>query len=120
MELRTNKDEEHGHETFSQKFSIGSLLYTRLRRSTSRVIDVMYLSENSQYAEYVIDLARATNDQELHRLATNLEHIFAKDTVSKEGGLHAIRAKVEYGSGEPTKEDIIREQVAHRYIGSLR
>ncbi len=38
-------------------FSVATLLYTRLRRVSGRVVDVVYLSENADYAKYVITLA---------------------------------------------------------------
>ena len=59
----------------NDKFSTATLLYARLRRVTSRVIDVMYLTENNDYAHYVIELALATNDSELQRLALKLDHL---------------------------------------------
>lgn len=120
MESWINQNIEQPIETVSDKFSIGSLLYLRLRRSTSRVIDVMYLSENSQYAKYVIDLARAANDEELHRLASILEKLMFKQIEEVKENLQATQLAVEYVNSEPTEEDILREQVAHRYIGSLR
>lgn len=112
-------------EAFSEKFSIGSLLYIRLRRVSSRVIDVMYLSENNDYASHIVTLAMATADEELHKLANKLkallpqpevevlspEPILATETVSDES---------EVFKAVPTEEDIYREQVSHHYIGSLR
>ena len=38
-------------------FSVATLIYTRLRRVSGRVIDVMYLVENSDYARAVLQLA---------------------------------------------------------------
>ncbi len=57
-------------------FSVATLIYTRLRRVSGRVIDVMYLVENSDYARAVLQLALATHDEELCRYAAALkQHI---------------------------------------------
>ena len=61
----------------NDKFSTATLLYARLRRVTSRVIDVMYLVENSDYARAVLQLALATHDEELCRYALRLNSILA-------------------------------------------
>ncbi len=108
----------------NDKFSTATLLYARLRRVTSRVIDVMYLTENNDYAHYVIELALATNDSELQRLALKLDHLLP--TQSFEMNKEIIKTQstpqhlISVQSSEPTQEDIYQNQVSHRYIGSLR
>lgn len=120
MKHGVNKTIPQASEHLSEKFSIGSMIYIRLRRSTGRVIDVMYVSENNEYAKYVMTLALATADEELHRLAYRLKNILPED-VKKIDDLAPLTATPsDYASDEPTAEDIYREQVSHRYIGSLR
>ncbi|MFH7764480.1 hypothetical protein [Acinetobacter sp. BSP-28] len=46
-------------------FSIATLLYARLRKVNSRVIDVMYLMQDRSYAHHVVTLALETKDPEL-------------------------------------------------------
>lgn len=46
-------------------FSVATLLYARLRKVNSRVIDVMYLMQDRSYAHYVVTLALETKDPEL-------------------------------------------------------
>jgi hypothetical protein len=46
-------------------FSVATMLYARLRKINSRVIDVMYLMQNRSYAHHVITLALETKDSEL-------------------------------------------------------
>lgn len=53
-------------------FSIATLLYARLRKVNSRVIDVMYLMQDRSYAHHVITLALETRDAEL---ATHVERL---------------------------------------------
>ena len=112
-------------EAFSEKFSIGSLLYIRLRRVSSRVIDVMYLSENEDYASHVVSLAMATSDAELHKLANKLKALLPQpevEALSPEPVVadEVVKAEVDIFKAVPTEEDVYREQVSHHYIGSLR
>ena len=102
-------------------FSIATLIYARLRRISGRVIDAIYLSENKEYAKHVIELAEATQDDELLRLVEKLRQVFNLLTdqdeslaeITQQGETDTIRV-------EPTEEDIYHAQVSHHYIGSLR
>ena len=108
----------------NDKFSTATLLYARLRRVTSRVIDVMYLTENNDYAHYVIELALATNDSELQRLALKLDHLLPTQSFEMNKEIIKTQSAPQHlnsvQSSEPTQEDIYQHQVSHRYIGSLR
>ena len=108
----------------NDKFSTATLLYARLRRVTSRVIDVMYLTENNDYARYVIELALATNDSELQRLALKLDHLLPSQSLEMNKEIIKTQSTPQHlnsvQSSEPTQEDIYQHQVSHRYIGSLR
>ena len=108
----------------NDKFSTATLLYARLRRVTSRVIDVMYLTENNDYAHYVIELALATNDSELQRLALKLDHLLPTQSFEMNKEIIKTQSTPQHlnsvQSSEPTQEDIYQNQVSHRYIGSLR
>ena len=108
----------------NDKFSTATLLYARLRRVTSRVIDVMYLTENNDYAHYVIELALATNDSELQRLALKLDHLLPNQSFEMNKEIIKTQSTPQHlnsvQSSEPTQQDIYQHQVSHRYIGSLR
>ena len=108
----------------NDKFSTATLLYARLRRVTSRVIDVMYLTENNDYARYVIELALATNDSELQRLALKLDHLLPTQPFEMNKEIIKTQSTPQHlnsvQSSEPTQQDIYQHQVSHRYIGSLR
>lgn len=108
----------------NDKFSTATLLYARLRRVTSRVIDVMYLTENNDYARYVIELALATNDSELQRLALKLDHLLPSQSLEMNKEIIKTQSTPQHlnsvQSSEPTQQDIYQHQVSHRYIGSLR
>ncbi|MCU4501929.1 hypothetical protein KTI78_01975 [Acinetobacter sp. WU_MDCI_Abxe161] len=99
-------------------FSVATQIYVRMRRVTGRVIDVMYMVQNKDYAKYVIALALETEDDELKRCVERLKSLV--DTISEPSQKEKIAVgKVEEES-EITAEDIYRAQVPHHYIGALR
>ena len=111
-------------------FSVATLIYTRLRRVSGRVIDVMYLVENSDYARAVLQLALATHDDELCRYALRLNSILANlmdadaEITSPQTEAQQLDAVENIENiddlTEPTAEEIYRAQVSHHYIGALR
>ena len=102
-------------------FSIATLIYARLRRVSGRLIDVIYLAENKQYALYVITLAEATQDPELLKLSQRLsKHLGLEQNLSLGNTQIELVPKEELLAVEPTQEDIERAQGRNRYIGSLR
>ena len=56
----------------SERFALAARLYSSLKRSTGRVIDVLWLLQNEPYALEVIRLARAA-DVERVELAQRFE-----------------------------------------------
>lgn len=56
----------------SERFALAARLYSALKRSTGRVIDVLWLLQNEPYALEVIRLARA-GDAECADLAMRFE-----------------------------------------------
>ena len=108
-------------------FSVATLIYTRLRRVSGRVIDVMYLVENSDYARAVLQLALATHDEELCRYALRLNSILsnlmdadAEITTSQTESQQLDAVENMDDLTEATAEEIYRAQVSHHYIGALR
>lgn len=111
-------------------FSVATLIYTRLRRVSGRVIDVMYLVENSDYARAVLQLALATHDEELCRYALRLNIILANlmdadaEITSPQTEAQQLDAVENIENiddlTEPTAEEIYQAQVSHHYIGALR
>ena len=107
-------------------FSVATLIYTRLRRVSGRVIDVMYLVENSDYARAVLQLALATHDEELCRYALRLNSILANlmdadaEITSPQTEAQQLDAVENIENiddlTEPTAEEIYRAQVSHHYF----
>lgn len=58
-----------------EHFDIATHIYTRLRRVSSRTIDVIWMVHNAEYAHEVLKLARASQDAETLRLAERFEQL---------------------------------------------
>ncbi|WP_445115791.1 hypothetical protein [Acinetobacter sp. WZC-1] len=107
-----------GLKTNSEAFSVATLIYARLRRVLGRVVDVVYLVENKEYACYVAELAQSTEDTELQRHAARLQVLLELEQQS--GALEDQTQQQPDYSTEVTEEEIYRAQVPHHYIGALR
>ncbi|MCH7341596.1 hypothetical protein [Acinetobacter higginsii] len=111
----------------AEAFTIATQMYVRLRRVCGRVIDVMYLVNNKDYAKHVLELALATQDPELERFVVRLSPLV---DLYPEPAVLVVEAKVEEKqqavevlesySMEVTEEEIYQAQVHHHYIGALR
>lgn len=111
----------------AEAFAIATQMYVRLRRVCGRVIDVMYLVNNKDYARYIVGIAAATQDSELERYVARLSSLIA---LYPEPSVIAIEPKVtvelekeevlETYCTEATAEEIYQAQVSHHYIGALR
>lgn len=111
----------HGFVAHPEAFSAATLIYTRLRRVSGRVIDAMYLAENKAYAKHVVDLAFATGDAELVRQAERLRSFMDLDTeIEPEVVPEKALENTHYREEEVTEDEIYRAQVHHHYIGALR
>lgn len=102
-----------------QAFSIATLMYARLRRVSGRVVDALYLAQNKSYAQYVIDIAEVTQDEELLRLCERLRmqmniHVDVPNETED-----AVVSK-NLPTIKPTNEDVYQAEVSHHYIGALR
>ncbi|ENU29961.1 hypothetical protein F991_02448 [Acinetobacter sp. CIP-A165] len=112
----------------AEAFTIATQMYVRLRRVSSRVIDVMYLVSNKAYAKHIVDIALATQDAELERYVARLSPLIdlypepkAVVIAEQKGRLENewVDASDVY-SNEVTAEEIYQAQVSHHYIGALR
>lgn len=110
--------------TSTEVFSAAALLYARMRRVNSRVIDVMYLVENKQYAQHVLTLAQEAKDDELDRLSVRLQRLMNLDLHESQIDTHeTVSAADEQDDRlgyEATPEEVYKAQVQHHYIGALR
>lgn len=112
---------ENDYLNHTESFSVATLIYARLRRVTGRVIDVMYLVQNPEYAKYVIEMAISANDTELQRHAARLYDLIEVKSESKMIQEQPVMIEPEPAyDAEITAEEIYKAQVSHHYIGALR
>ncbi|MCH7337239.1 hypothetical protein [Acinetobacter sp. NIPH 2699] len=112
----------------AEAFTIATQMYVRLRRVSSRVIDVMYLVGNKEYAKHIVDIALATQDAELERYVARLTPLIdlypeskAVEVPEQKDRLESERVEtLDVYSSEVTAEEIYEAQVSHHYIGALR
>lgn len=102
-----------------QAFSIATLIYARLRRVSGRVIDALYLVEDKSYALYVIEIAKATHDNELLRLCERLSTQM-NIRLDAENDMENAPFSTDLPAVKPTNQDVYEAQVSHHYIGALR
>ncbi|MFW1837238.1 hypothetical protein ACG9XS_01405 [Acinetobacter gyllenbergii] len=111
----------------AEAFTIATQMYVRLRRVCGRVIDVMYLVNNKDYAKHILELALATQDPELERFVLRLSPLIdlypepaaLVNETKVEEKKQAVEVLESY-SMEVTEEEIYQAQVHHHYIGALR
>lgn len=114
------KDElNYGFKANTEAFSIATLIYTRLRRVSGRVIDAMYLIENEEYARHVVVYALSLQDDDVTRLAVRLQSLLDLELTASTQNLKLEPLK-EDSFSNVTEEEIYRAQVSHHYIGALR
>jgi hypothetical protein len=53
------------HESSAEFFAITTQIYVRLRRVSGRVVDALYMVQNADYAQFVLALAKDSQDPEL-------------------------------------------------------
>jgi hypothetical protein len=96
-------------ETDSVRFAAATQLFTKLRRSVGRTIDVVWMLRDAAYAQEVLRLARAVKDAELDHLAERFESVAAVPSP-------AVPPPVASVAGNLHEE----EEVNAHYIGHLR
>ncbi|HMU88699.1 MAG TPA: hypothetical protein PLF28_03730 [Agitococcus sp.] len=132
----------------SEVFSLASQLYVRMRRSSGRVVDAIYMAQNEQYAQEILRIAGQEKDQEILEIVQRFQTLLAKTepkivestpeipvltetikepTVEKTDifsmTLRNLRRKAEVVENSPTAQphiEELEEQVAHHYTGALR
>ncbi len=56
-------------------FSLMGRMHTLFRRELNRIIDIEWMSVDAAYAVEIINLAYATESEELHKLAARVEEL---------------------------------------------
>jgi hypothetical protein len=119
--------------TSSDIVSIAALISVKLRRETSRTIDVKWLVTNEVYAKEIIKLCREQSIDELAEYANHLDKLMfgAKPSASnhtlsdkpKPALIDAITKKEElsyYEEDETEQNELDGKLDSSKYIGGLR
>lgn len=103
----------------SDVFSTAALIYTRLRRVSGRVIDAMYLIENKEYANHIVEHALSTQDKILENYVNRLKLLI---DLTPDFIIEPKQNQPQILEKEPeiSEEEIYKAQVSHHYIGALR
>lgn len=98
-----------------QLSALATHLYVRLRRDGGRVIDVIWMTRNQDYAREIIRIARGIPDAEVARLADRYEELmFGLIRDPAPAGSRLSQGDALSSTQEPTSS------VAGRYRGGLR
>jgi hypothetical protein len=92
--------------TQAERFSLATHLYVRLRRSSGRVVDALWMSQNDEYAREILRLAASDPDPETRNLVTRFGSLL-------EGGTRPTPRKA-------APKAAVEDEVAQHYIGTLR
>lgn len=92
--------------TQAERFSIATHLYVRLKRSTGRVLDAVWMAQNDEYAREILRLAAADPDPEMRNLVARFGALL-------EGSRPAPRKPAPRGAAAD-------HEAAQQYIGTLR
>lgn len=58
-----------------ERLTVATRLYVRLRHSSGRLIDSVWMSQNQEYAREILRLARTSTDAEVLRLADRFDEL---------------------------------------------
>ena len=92
----------------NEKFSLATQIFVRLRRNSGRMIDVIWMATNAEYAAEILRIARETGDHDLSQVADRFE-------AALNGTGRAASAPARSQSDRETPDEV----KAH-YIGTLR
>ncbi len=95
--------------------AIATHLYVRLRRDGGRVIDVIWLTRNQDYAREVLRLARMIPDAEVQRMTDTFEQIMFGTAPKR-----AAPPPPQPIAQGPLEEPEVAPETAARYRGHLR
>lgn len=102
-----------------QLSSLATHLYVRLRRDGGRVIDVIWLMRNQEYAREILKLARSIGEPELDKLGEKIEELmFGANRVPMAKPVPPPPRPITQGTPEAMTE--AQASATGRYKGGLR
>jgi hypothetical protein len=96
--------------TQAERFSLATHLYVRLRRSSGRVVDAVWMAQNDEYAHEILRLAANDPDPETQNLVQRFQALLG-------GGRPAARRPA---PAPARPAPVVETEVAQHYIGTLR
>jgi hypothetical protein len=96
--------------TQAERFSLATHLYVRLRRSSGRVVDALWMAQNDEYAREILRLAANDPDPETRGLAQRFGSLLESSPVALRKPAPAVKART----------TAVEDEVAQHYIGTLR
>ena len=97
-----------------EKFGIATHLFARLRRSSGRSIDLVWMLHDEPYAREVLGLAFASADVQMHEYATRYSELLGPRPQARPEPAAARPAP------GPNVDSPGPERPLNRYVGSLR
>jgi len=101
------------------RLTVATRLYVRLRHSTGRLIDSVWMSQNQEYAREILRVARTSTDAEVLRLADRFDELmFGAKPKASAPPLPPARVMPLPPAEEPAEDD--NAALTAKYLGSLR
>lgn len=94
----------------NEKFSLATQIFVRLRRNSGRMIDVIWMATNAEYAAEILRIAREAGDPDLSQIADRFE-----------AALNSSGRPSSASTPAPSQADRdTPDEVKAHYIGTLR
>ncbi len=93
--------------TQAERFSLATHLYVRLRRSSGRVVDAVWMAQNDEYAHEILRLAASDPDPETQSLVQRFHALLGKPPARRPAPAAAPARAAE-------------SDASQHYIGTLR
>lgn len=103
-----------------QLSSLATHLYVRLRRDGGRVIDVIWLMRNAEYAKEILRIARGIPEPELEKLCARIEELMFSSGSGSGSRAAAARAAAAPAAATAETSPEVAAQITGRYRGGLR
>ena len=94
--------------TQAERFSLATHLYVRLRRSSGRVVDAIWMAQNDEYAREILRLAATDPDAETQNLVQRFQALLGNQPAPRRPAPAPAAART-------TESD-----TSQHYIGTLR
>lgn len=97
--------------TQAERFSLATHLYVRLRRSSGRVVDAVWMAQNDEYAHEILRLAANDPDPETQNLVQRFQALL---------GGRPLPSRKPAPAPAPARVAETTESAQQHYIGTLR